>query len=156
MVGGIQLALRACDTLWYVCFLQGDRGYEGPKGSRGPPGNGYKGDKVWRLVKGGWDCWHSQRCCKGRPVWPLICLTLRGTQELLGCRVWWGFQGQASKEKRQGQWKCSVICSPCLSFTYITTTFILLFYYFYVLMFHFRGTKGLLGLLVPEDHLDWV
>lgn len=29
-----------------VCFLQGDRGYEGPKGSRGPPGIGYKGDKV--------------------------------------------------------------------------------------------------------------
>lgn len=29
---------------------------------------------------------------------------------------------------------------------------------FYILMFlsGFRGTKGLLGLLVPEDLLDWV
>lgn len=27
-------------------LLQGDRGYEGPKGSRGPTGVGYKGDKV--------------------------------------------------------------------------------------------------------------
>ncbi len=29
-----------------MCYLKGDRGYEGPKGSRGPPGVGYKGDKV--------------------------------------------------------------------------------------------------------------
>lgn len=34
-----------------VCFLQGDRGYEGPKGSRGPPGIGYKGDKVQFIVR---------------------------------------------------------------------------------------------------------
>lgn len=39
-----------------VCFSQGDRGYEGPKGSRGPPGVGYKGDKVGLTAKHGWDC----------------------------------------------------------------------------------------------------
>lgn len=33
-----------------VCFTQGDRGYEGPKGSRGPPGIGYKGEKVWLVI----------------------------------------------------------------------------------------------------------
>lgn len=37
-----------------MCFIQGDRGYEGPKGSRGPPGLGYKGDKVWIVVKSAW------------------------------------------------------------------------------------------------------
>lgn len=92
-----------------VCFLQGDRGYEGPKGSRGPPGIGYKGDKVCVPVKHGWYCRHTYSenlwCCKGRPVWPLTHLTLRETQGPLGCQVWWGFQGQASKEKRQGKWK---------------------------------------------------
>lgn len=41
-------------------LLQGDRGYEGPKGSRGPPGIGYKGDKVrWLTVRRGWDCTHT-------------------------------------------------------------------------------------------------
>lgn len=44
-----------------MCFLQGDRGYEGPKGSRGPPGVGYKGDKVRLNVKHGWDCRHLGR-----------------------------------------------------------------------------------------------
>lgn len=29
-----------------VCRSQGDRGYEGPRGSRGPPGVGHKGNKV--------------------------------------------------------------------------------------------------------------
>lgn len=36
-----------------VCLLQGDRGYEGPKGSRGPPGVGFKGDKVQWILKNG-------------------------------------------------------------------------------------------------------
>ena len=33
---------------WYVVSAcsQGDRGYEGPKGNRGPPGAGLRGDKV--------------------------------------------------------------------------------------------------------------
>lgn len=30
--------------------FQGERGYDGPRGSRGPPGSGLKGDKVIRSV----------------------------------------------------------------------------------------------------------
>lgn len=45
-----------------VRFFQGDRGYEGPKGSRGPPGVGYKGDKVWLGVKHGWDIQTVKTC----------------------------------------------------------------------------------------------
>ena len=77
-------------------WLQGDRGYEGPKGSRGPTGVGYKGDKVWLNMVGITDTCIVKTCV----VWPLTYLNTRETQEPLGCRVWWGFQGQASKEKR--------------------------------------------------------
>lgn len=90
-----------CDMLFLtlpVCLLQGDRGYEGLKGSRGLQGVGQKGDKVRLSV--GWDRRHTY---KGWPVWPLTCLTFRETQEAPGCQVWLGFQGQASKEKRQVQ-----------------------------------------------------
>lgn len=46
-----------------MCFSQGDRGYEGPKGSRGPPGVGYKGDKVWLLLNMVW----IADTCMGKP-----------------------------------------------------------------------------------------
>lgn len=42
----------SCSLYFSVCVLQGDRGYEGPKGSRGIPGLGYKGEKV-RLTNTG-------------------------------------------------------------------------------------------------------
>ena len=33
--------------IYLLTLFQGDRGYEGPKGSRGPTGLGIKGDQVW-------------------------------------------------------------------------------------------------------------
>lgn len=53
--------------LTLLCFLQGDRGYDGPKGSRGPLGIGLKGDKVGLHVARTADIWMCKAvklCCK--------------------------------------------------------------------------------------------
>ena len=39
--------IRVTLITYLISLFQGDRGYEGPKGSRGPPGLGIKGDQVW-------------------------------------------------------------------------------------------------------------
>lgn len=102
-----------------VFFLQGDRGYEGPKGSRGPPGIGYKGDKVWLTVRVTVKGLQTNVSCYDEltPHWS----GPQGNTGAPGLPGLVGFPGPGIQGEKAGTIKMLQICFPYLTFIYVTT-----------------------------------